>query len=129
SDDARAALNEKPGILRAIGAVSGLNGREAGASSYAVNLFGKPVRAINCDCERSAEPNLLQLVYLRNDQEVEMLLDRREGWLKQLRGDKGAKLDRDELIRDAYLRTLSRLPQENEVAAAREHFAGASDPL
>jgi hypothetical protein len=122
-------LDEKPGSQRAIGAVSGLNGREAGASSYAVNLFGKPVRAINCDCERSAEPNLLQLVYLRNDQEVETLLDRKDGWLKQLRSAKGVKHSTDELIQQAYLRTLSRLPTENEVATSREHFASASDPL
>jgi hypothetical protein len=129
SDQARNTLNEKPNALRAIGAVSGLNGRDAGASGYAVNLFGKPSRAINCDCERSAEPNLLQLVYLRNDQEVEVLLDRKDGWLKELRGDKSAKLDHDTLIREAYLRTLSRLPQEDELATARKHLSGAADPL
>lgn len=39
SDEARQLLDEKPNSLRAIGAVSGLNGRDAGASSYAVNLF------------------------------------------------------------------------------------------
>ena len=129
SDEARKELDEKPSSLRAIGAVSGLNGRDAGASSYAVNLFGKPPRAINCDCERSAEPNLLQLIYLRNDQEIETLLDRKDGWLKELRADKSTKHDTDELIREAYLRTLSRQPQENELAAAREHFVGAADPL
>jgi hypothetical protein len=127
SDEARKSLDEKPATLRAIGAVSGLNGRDAGASSYAVNLFGKPPRAINCDCERAAEPSLLQLVYLRNDSEIESLLDRKDGWLKELRGKKSA-LDPEELIRDAYLRTLSRPPTEKECKLAGEHFAGISDP-
>jgi hypothetical protein len=98
-------------------------------SNYAVNLFGKPPRAINCDCERSVEPNLLQLVYLRNDQEVEALLDRKDGWLKELRGNKALKSDNDTLVREAYLRTLSRLPGEVEMTTAREHLAGAADSI
>ena len=126
TDDARKMLDEKPGSLRAIGNVSGLTGRDAGAGNYAVNLFGKPPRAINCDCERSAEPNLLQRVYLRNDQEVEQLLDRKDGWLKQLRSEK-IKIE-DSHLREAYLRTLSRLPTENELTIARQHVAVATDP-
>jgi hypothetical protein len=129
AEDSRKKLDDEPGSSRAIGAVSGLNGRDAGASSYAVNLFGKPPRAINCDCERSAEPNLLQLVYLRNDQELESLLDRKDGWLKTLRADKGAKLDNDEFIREAYLRTLNRLPTADELKVAREHLTASNDPI
>lgn len=129
SDEARKSLAEKPSELSAIGAVSCLTGRDAGASNYAVNLFGKPPRAINCDCERSVEPNLLQLVYLRNDQEVEALLDRKDGWLKEVRDKKARQSDHDALIREAYLRTLSRLPKEDEMATAREHLLGATDPL
>src|SRR5690606_39260088 len=110
SDEARKSLDEKPSALRAIGAVSGLNGRDAGASSYAVNLFGKPPRAINCDCERTAEPSLLQLVYLRNDAELDSLLDRKDGWLKELRPNKTSTIETSEVIQQAYLRTLSRPP-------------------
>jgi hypothetical protein len=72
---------------------------------------------------------LLQLVYLRNDQEVEALLDRKDGWLKELRGNKALKIDHDALVREAYLRTLSRLPKDDELATAREHLSGATDPL
>ncbi|WP_425614384.1 DUF1549 domain-containing protein [Anatilimnocola sp. NA78] len=138
SDEARTMLDAQPSTQRAIGEVSGLNGRDAGASSYAVNLFGKPARAINCDCERSAEPNLLQLVYLRNDQEIDALLDRKEGWLKQLRGTQPAKknksidakpLDHHALVREAYLRTLSRLPSESEEKVALATLSNAADPL
>ncbi|WP_254508513.1 DUF1549 and DUF1553 domain-containing protein [Anatilimnocola floriformis] len=124
TEEARKTLDEKPAALRAIGVVSGLTGRDAGASNYAVNLFGKPPRAINCDCERSAEPNLLQRVFLRNDQELEQLLDRKDGWLKELSGNKNLKID-DAIIREAYLRTLSRPPNEKELTIAREHAAAA----
>ena len=127
NDDARKQLDEIPSTLRAIGAVSGLNGRDAGASNYAVNLFGKPPRAINCDCERTAEPSLLQLVYLRNDAEIDSLLDRKDGWLKELRPNKNAKIDTGYAIQQAYLRTLSRPPTAAEKKLATEHFAAASD--
>ena len=138
SDDARRELDANP-APRAIGPSSGYSGRDSGASAYAVNLFGKPPRAINCDCERSNEPNLLQMVYLRNDQEVQSLLDRKDGWLKQLSDSSEAEpskkqppkqpeimADPDELVRQAYLRTVSRLPTERESSFAREHLAAAN---
>lgn len=122
SDEALKALHSDPAGTRAIGAASCFAGRRD-ENSYAVNLFGKPPRAINCDCERSAEPSLLQTVYLRNDPELAKLLDRPEGWLNQISRSKSA--DRDELIRQAYLRTLSRLPQDKELAIARDHLSEA----
>jgi hypothetical protein len=94
-------------------------------NSYAVNLFGKPPRSINCDCERSSEPSLLQTVYLRNDAEVLKLLDRKDGWLQQV--IRSNLRDHDDLIRQAYLRTLSRLPDEREAAVAKKHLTAASD--
>jgi hypothetical protein len=134
SDDAMRVLRADPAGTRAIGAASGFaGGRDPGA--YAVELFGKPPRAINCDCERSDEPALLQTVYLRNDKEVLALLDRSDGWLRQVGGGpgKGAKkrpaADPDALVREAYLRTVSRPPDEREAAVARKHLADAADPV
>jgi hypothetical protein len=124
SDTARAALDADPAGTRAIGAASSYGGGRDGAG-YAVALFGKPPRAINCDCERSVEPSLLQTAYLRNDPDVLALLDRKDGWLKQVATAKNTKPE--ELIRQAYLRTLSRLPYEHELAIAREHLGGAKD--
>jgi hypothetical protein len=124
SDEARQSLEQDPAATRAIGAASGYADRRAG-SNYAVMLFGKPPRAVNCDCERSNEPTLLQTVYLRNDEEVLRLLDRRDGWLKQVTAAKDRKPD--DLIHQAYLRTLGRLPNDEQMAIAREHLLGASD--
>jgi hypothetical protein len=124
SDDARRSLDRDPAGTRAIGAASGYADRRGG-TNYAVALFGKPPRAINCDCERSSEPSLLQTVYLRNDEELLQLIDRRDGWLKQATRDKATTTD--ELIRQAYLRTLCRLPTEEQMAVAREHLAAAGD--
>ncbi|HVX11914.1 MAG TPA: DUF1549 domain-containing protein [Pirellulales bacterium] len=68
---------------RAIGVSSSYTGLKRGGS-YVLSLFGKPARATNCDCERSNEPSLLQTIYLRNDQSLLALLDRNDGWLKQI---------------------------------------------
>jgi len=123
SDDTIKLLHKDPAGKRAIGSVSGRSGKFG--VGYAVNLFGRPPRAINCDCERSNEPSLLQTVYLRNDQEIQQLLDRKDGWLKQLGK---TQLPGDELVRQAYLRTLSRLPDEGEASTALRYIQEAPTP-
>ncbi|HXG12828.1 MAG TPA: DUF1549 domain-containing protein [Gemmataceae bacterium] len=123
SDDALKRLHADPAGTRAIGVASCFSPRDG--SNYAVMLFGKPPRSINCDCERSNEPSLLQTVYLRNDQEILKLLDRKDGWLQQVA--RSRLRDPDELVRQAYLRTLSRPPDEREAAIARKHLADAGD--
>ncbi|QDT55049.1 hypothetical protein Pan44_30900 [Caulifigura coniformis] len=50
---------------------------------YALNVFGRSLRENNCDCERSAEPSLLQTLYLRNDGDTLAAIDRRDGWLAE----------------------------------------------
>jgi hypothetical protein len=100
-----------------------LSGR--GIDTYAVALFGKPPRAINCDCERSAEPTLLQTVYLRNDQDVWKRLSTKSGWIKQIAAEKNPDVER--LIESAWLRTLGRKPTEAEQKTARESVAGAEN--
>jgi hypothetical protein len=121
SDTTLRGLHEDPVRSRAIGHASGLSSRKG--DGYAVNLFGRPPRTIQCDCERSNEPSLLQTVYLRNDQEVFKLLDRPGGWLKHVTGSKSGNVQ--ELVRQAYLRTLSRPPEPNEAMTAQRYLREA----
>ncbi len=53
------------------------------------------------------------------------LLDRKDGWLKQLARAK--QHDADALIRQAYLRTVGRPPDERELGVSRKHLAEAGD--
>ena len=98
------------------------------SGTYAMDIFGKPERKTNCDCERSGEPSLLQAVFLQNDPLVHLRLDE-SGWLREaLRGgdvaagDSPEVPDLDRLIRAAYLRTVSRPPTVAERARARRHL-------
>lgn len=122
SDAARKRLDDDPVGTRSIGVASCAPTRR-GEDSYAVNLFGKPARLLNCDCERSSEPSLLQTVYLRNDREVLELIDRPDGWLRQVTLSK--ERDLEALVRQAYLRTLSRLPDDREKSVALGHLKEA----
>jgi len=53
------------------------------------------------------------------------LIDRADGWVRQT--VRAKPKDHDEVIRQAYLRTLSRLPTEQEQAIARKHLAETAD--
>ncbi|MBA4019909.1 MAG: hypothetical protein C0483_22305 [Pirellula sp.] len=53
-------------------------------NTYALSVFGKPKRETPCDCERSNEPSLLQTVFLRNDQEMFKMIERKGGWLDEV---------------------------------------------
>ena len=101
------------------------------AETHAMQVFGKPSRAVNCDCERSNNPTLLQAVFLQNDPLVEQLLDG-SGWLESLRTQDAAsgsqvvaavdEPDQRAFIEQAWLRTLSRPPSSNEVERAMRHL-------
>jgi hypothetical protein len=108
---------------RAIGISSGYSRNYDG--SYALKLFGKPERAVNCDCERSNEPSLLQTIFFRNDAELLALLDRKNGWLEEVvpQDADGLKVNHDLVIQGAYLRTFGRTPSEVEMDIGREYLA------
>lgn len=99
---------------------------QARAIDFSLLIFGKPLRTTNCDCERQAEPTLLQSLYLRNDQEVIANLNRADGWLAELEMSK-TPLETDAMIRSAYLRTLARYPTAKEQKDCRDHLAAAED--
>ncbi len=57
------------------------SGRGRTITNYANKVFGASTRETNCDCNRSDEPNLLQSIYLQNDNELFTTIDRPDGWL------------------------------------------------
>lgn len=109
-------------------AVGHLSMRMAG--TYAMNIFGKPARATNSDCERSCDPSLLQSLFTRNDPIVQNRLSE-GGWLLELESqfNSSGVPARDSLhavIREAWLRTLGREPRTGERDRALDHFAQAA---
>ncbi len=92
------------------------------AIDFSLLIFGKPLRTTNCDCERQSQPTLLQSLYIRNDQEMLGMLDREDGWLTQIAKKKPTHDAINDLVRTAYLRTLSRQPTEKELTDCGQHL-------
>ena len=109
---------------RAIGPASN-TGSKKGLSSYALTTFGKPARLTNCDCERTADPTLLQTLFTRNDPE---LLTKLEGaakdgaWINELRrqngGDKAEAQKLDTEVRKGKA-MRAKLKKQKEMQAAK----------
>jgi hypothetical protein len=92
-----------------------------------MSVFGKPERAVNCDCERSNQPSLLQAVFMQNDPLIEQRLEE-SGWLQQMAAAEASSQlpHTEQLIEEAWLRTLSRFPTADERDRATEHLRNAA---
>jgi hypothetical protein len=115
---------------RAIGpkAALGVDNRGNNQNGYATKVFGGSPRDTNCDCNRSNEPNLLQSIFMQNDQDLLNSLERGTGWVTEMTKTRnGGKHDPDQTVRDAYLRSLSRPPTDREARVASDYLQGASD--
>jgi hypothetical protein len=79
-------------------------------------VFGRPVRATTCDCERPREPTIAQTLFLMTDP---VLLGRMEkGRLGTLLAEKRTDV---QIVDELFLATLSRFPDEDERRAALDH--------
>jgi Protein of unknown function (DUF1549)/Protein of unknown function (DUF1553) len=72
---------------------SGVRNRNRNPAAYALTIFGRSIRESNCDCDRSAEPSLLQTIFLRNDKAILSLIDDRDGWLAEVAKENGLQFE------------------------------------
>ena len=147
--DTRERLKEYPTDVadRAIGAGGTTNYSTKKATktpnNYALNIFGKPARQTNCDCERVMDPTLLQTIYTRNDPALLGRIDDKRGtaWIEEAFGIKpgdrkepeqikeSAKATVDAVVREIFLRTLSRPPSTNELSTACTDVLSHESPV
>src|SRR5690606_19660034 len=129
-DDERtqSALHDLSDRAIALPGVPRGNGRYRG-EYYALSIFGKSVRENNCDCERSAEPSLLQTIYLRNDEDLLAQIDRpREGWLREVARENGLTFQARSATRqrpDNYDTMVARY--ERQIKQLRQKKASSED--
>jgi hypothetical protein len=101
-------------------------------ASFFLDTFGRPFRAIACECERSSDPNLSQALHLMNGDLLNRKLLQTSGGLAHLLRD--PKLTDESMIRRLYLLSFNRPPAPAEItradallAEAQSRAAGASD--
>jgi hypothetical protein len=99
---------------------SRLNGNVA----YALRIFGRPPRTTACDCERAMEPALPQTLFRMTDATVLVKFTDPTGRVQKLAK---TKLADAELVEEAFLATLSRLPTEKQKADGIEHLRSAKN--
>jgi uncharacterized protein DUF1553/uncharacterized protein DUF1549 len=119
---------------RAIGPRGGAFVGRRSYGDYASRVFGRSPRDTNCDCSASIEPNLLQAIYMQNDKEVLAALDRKGGWLEEMRSrlskaPRETALDTGALVTEAFLRTVGRPPTAAEAQRCGAHFREVGDPV
>lgn len=87
--------------------------------SYFFRVFGRPVRASVCECERSNEPSIAQALHLLNSPELEDRIESAGGRARIL---SDGKLSPAEIINELYLATLSRHPTNEEQKLSAAEF-------
>jgi hypothetical protein len=92
--------------------------------SYFFRIFGRPVRASVCECERSNEPSISQALHLMNSEEIMAKVRDKKGTARRLAKSNSKPA---EIIDELYLGTLARFPTEKEKALMLKNFdeAGA----
>ena len=87
--------------------------------SYFFTIFGRPVRASVCECERSSEPSIAQALHLLNAREIHEKITHRNGRAQLAVSGRTP----EEIIEELYLSTLSRFPNPEERSLMLPAFA------
>lgn len=79
--------------------------------SYFLKTFGRNERMITCECERTEEPTMVQVLHISNGDTINNKLKAKESRVTKLMN---AKKSDKELIADIYMLCLSRKPTPKE---------------
>ena len=97
---------------------------DANINSYFLKAFGRPLREVTCECERSSEPTVTQALHLSNGDTINQKLTAKDSIVATaLASGKPAA----QLIEDAYLATLARLPTDGERGRFEKILTEAKD--
>lgn len=111
---------ELPGVQRAERRSRG------GPGDRFLKTFGKPMRLLACECERSNETTLKQAFVLIGDEGLQDLLTSGDNTLARL---VSADMNDRQRIMELYWAALSRAPTDEESKAAEEQLSSTADKL
>jgi len=97
---------------------------DTGVQNYFLDLFGRPARATPCECERSDDPTLGQVLHLMNNKGIGERIGARDGLLARLLE---RKLPDQRLVEELYLTCYARYPTRAEAVRAGRALAAAKD--
>jgi hypothetical protein len=91
---------------------------------YFLSLFGRPVRATSCECERATQPSVAQVLHVLNSPQIQEKLSSESGQLAML---EGSISDNEHLIDEIYLMFYSRFPTTDEQVSVSRYLAKADN--
>lgn len=98
---------------------------DSSIDSYFLSTFGRPERIITCECERTDEPSVTQVLHLYNGDTLNHKLQSKEGHVEKLFTQKTLPAD---AIKAAYVEALAREPTELELQRLVAIFDSESNP-
>lgn len=84
---------------------------DSAVESYFLKTFGRNERELACECERSNQPSLIQVLHVSNGNTINDKLSDKGSVVDRLLK---SKLSDPQLVEEAYLRCLSRMPDKRE---------------
>ena len=98
--------------------------------SYFLDTLGRPQRAIACECERTADANLAQILHIANGELLSAKLIDKQGRISQLVENKDLEKPgaTKQAIDHLYLATYSRLPTTDEQLECQQVLSRAPNP-
>lgn len=85
---------------------------DSAVRSYFLDTFGRNPREITCDCERSAEPSMVQVLHLSNGTTLNPKLQNKDNFLNRAIAEGASTAD---IIDNVFVRSLSRKPTDSEL--------------
>jgi len=92
--------------------------------SYFLKTFGRPDREKTCECERSAEPSMTQVLHIANGDTLNLKLSAKDNALAKLLTN---QVPNEKIIEEAYLTSLSRFPTAAEKEKLMKALGEAKD--
>ncbi|MFM8378674.1 MAG: DUF1553 domain-containing protein, partial [Planctomycetia bacterium] len=96
--------------------------KDSTIKNYFLDTFGRNAREITCECERSNQPSLVQVLHLSNGSTLNDKLAAKEGRVTQILATDPSPA---KLVEEAWLLTLSRKPTDAERKPLEEMIAQA----
>jgi hypothetical protein len=84
---------------------------DSNVESYFLRSFGRPERLLTCECERTKEPSMAQVLHIANGDTLNQKLKAKDNTIEKLLK---AKAPDEKIVEDAYLAALSRMPSDAE---------------
>ena len=103
--EAPTTFNGHPNGTRALQLV------DAATDSYFLNVFGRPERLITCECERSNEPSMSQVLHIANGDTLNAKIEAKHNRIERMLR---AHADDRAIVEDLYLAALARKPLPDE---------------